>query len=903
MDVVEGRSGPAVETSRRGFLLGASALGLLAATPALAADRVGLSQLAASFARPPADARPMARWWWFGGAVEADEIVREIRAMKAGGFGGFEIQPVYPLSLDDPKLGIRNKPYLSKDFLDMVSVAARTGREEGMRADLTLGSGWPFGGPHIGPEDAASRIVKQDNPAPAGVEAVELPALQPGQRYVAAFVGSLPTDAQPAAIAGTRATFAKATTDRTLYLVLQTRTRQQVKRPTVGSEGFVLDHLSARAVRRHLDSVGEPLLAAFGDDRPYAIFSDSLEVYGANWTDDLLAEFKARRGYDLAPHLLSLFVDGEHAAGVRYDWGLTLSELVNEHYLSQVSAWAKTRQTLFRSQTYGIPAVTLSSNRLVDLAEGEGADWRLATSTRWASSANHLYGQSVTSAESFTWLHKGAFRATPLDIKAEADVLMLQGVNQFIVHGWPYSPPKVPEPGWALYAAAVFNDHNPWWPVMADVNLYLQRLSHLLRQGENVADVALYVPIEDIMSGFKVGKDISINDELRKTFPSAILEGLLDGGYNFDLIDGDAILRRGVRYPVLVLPHIERIEPDVYVRIQDFAAEGGIVVSVGPPPSQAPGGRKDVEAQGKRVADVSAALFGGKAGRGAVTDEAGLVSTLNRFLLPDLGGATKGVGFVHRRVAGGDLYFVANTTNAPVAASLTFGASAPTGQAWNPVSGAIEAFKPGAEVRLAPFESRVFVFGRDAAVAPRKVASVQRTLSLTDGWRLKVGDKEAPVVAFGSWTEDAALQHYSGQGTYGRDLDLTAADLAAPAILLDLGAGTPGLANERKGPGYYAQYDAPVRDAAEVFVNGRRVGAIWCAPFRLDLKPFLKVGRNQLEIRVYNTAINELAGRPPTDYTALRATYGDRFQPQNMSELKPLPSGLMAVPTLRFGPG
>jgi hypothetical protein len=891
----------AASASRRGFLLGASALGLLTAVPARAVSRPGLAQLAAGFARPPADSRPMARWWWFGGAVEADELVREIKAMRAGGFGGFEIQPVYPLSLDDPKLEIRNKPYLSKEFLDMVSVAARTGREEGLRADLTLGSGWPFGGPHIDAELAASRVIRQDLPAPAGAETVDLPALQPGQHYVAAFVGTSPADAQPVTIGGARATLAKAATDRTLYLVLQTRTRQQVKRPTVGAEGFVLDHLNARAVRRHLDTVGEPLLAAFGDDRPHAIFSDSLEVYGANWTDDLLEQFNARRGYDLAPHLLSLFVDTERSAGVRYDWSLTLSELVNERYLAQVSAWAKTRQTLFRSQTYGIPAVTLSSNRLVDLAEGEGAEWRLATSTRWASSANHLYGQAVTSAESFTWLHKGAFRATPLDIKAEADVLLLQGVNQFVVHGWPYSPPKVPEPGWALYAAAVFNDHNPWQPVMVDVNLYLQRLSWLLRQGENVADVALYVPTEDIMSGFRPGKDVSINDELRKTFPAAILEGLIDGGYNFDLIDGDAILRRGVRYNVLVLPHIERIAPEVYERIQAFAAGGGIVVSVGAPPSKAPG-LKDPDALSRRVADLSAALFEGKARGAVVTDEAGLVRALKDRLPPDLGGAPKGVGFVHRRLAGGDLYFVANTTNAPVAAPLSFGAGDPAGQAWDPVTGAIETFRPGAEVRLAPFESRVFVFGRGLATpAASRKAGDERSLPLAGGWRLKVGDKEAPVGAFGSWTDDPALQHYSGRGTYTRDLDLTAGDLAWPAIRLDLGPGAPSAANERKGPGYYAQYDAPVRDAAEVFVNGRRAGAIWCAPFRLDLKPYLKSGRNRLEIRVYNTAINSLAGRPPADYTALRNVYGDRFQPQNMSDLKALPSGLIGQPALRFG--
>ena len=89
-----------------------------------------------------------------------------------------------------------------------------------------------------------------------------------------------------------------------------------------------------------------------------------------------------------------------------------------------------------------------------------------------------------------------------------------------------------------------------------------------------------------------------------------------------------------------------------------------------------------------------------------------------------------------------------------------------------------------------------------------------------------------------------------------------------------------------------------MRDAAEVFVNRRRAGAIWCSPFELEIAPFLKLGRNRLEIRVYNTAINLLAGRPPTDYGTLNARFGERFKPQNMDDLKPLPSGLLKAPEL-----
>ena len=94
------------------------------------------------FVAPPAEARPMMRWWWFGPAVTDAEIDREIRAMKAGGFGGFEVQPVYPLSPDDAPAGLKNLPYLSDAFIAALRHAAQTAKKEGMRIDVTGGSGW-----------------------------------------------------------------------------------------------------------------------------------------------------------------------------------------------------------------------------------------------------------------------------------------------------------------------------------------------------------------------------------------------------------------------------------------------------------------------------------------------------------------------------------------------------------------------------------------------------------------------------------------------------------------------------------------------------------------------------------------------------------------------------------------
>ena len=98
------------------------------------------------------------RWWWFGPAVTKSELEREMRLMKEAGIGGFEVQPVYPLALDNDANGIKTLPFLSDEFLDALRFTSEKARELGLRFDLTLGSGWPFGGPtvSIDHEDAGS---------------------------------------------------------------------------------------------------------------------------------------------------------------------------------------------------------------------------------------------------------------------------------------------------------------------------------------------------------------------------------------------------------------------------------------------------------------------------------------------------------------------------------------------------------------------------------------------------------------------------------------------------------------------------------------------------------------------------------------------------------------------------
>ena len=562
------------------------------------------------------------RWWWFGPAVTHEELKQEVLTMKEGGIGGFEILPVYPLALDGSRHGIHNLPYLSDGFLDALRFVNQKAQELGMRLDLTLCSGWPYGGSKVPVNQSAGMLRVVQVELSDSDDSVPIPILEAGESLIAAW--AVRNDHQQlsgtsvqelADLSGPRVRIAGRQQFHTLVFFVSSRTGQQVKRPAVGAEGFVIDHYDATAVSAYLRFTGDRLMQAFGSKPPYAVFSDSLEVYRSNWTPDLLEEFRRRRGYDLKPHLLALVGDvGAETSAVRCDWGHTLADLANEHYLGSLREWANRNGTRFRCQAYGEPPVTLSSNRLVDLPEGEDPDWRGLSPARWASSASHLYGKPATSAETWTWIHSPAFRATPLDLKAEADCNLLQGINQIVGHGWPYSPPEAGEPGWRFYAAGALNDHNPWWPVMPDLALSLQRICFLLRQGKQANDIGVYLSNSDAWARFTARDNPSVNAMQALLLGKDVLPAILDAGFNFDFVDDEAIRLVGMPYQAIVLPGVERIPLDVYQKLRDYARQGGLLVATRRKPGLAPGlleGKRDSAG----IQAISRELFEGQSAR------------------------------------------------------------------------------------------------------------------------------------------------------------------------------------------------------------------------------------------------------------------------------------------------
>ncbi|MCM3869588.1 MAG: hypothetical protein ND895_02665, partial [Pyrinomonadaceae bacterium] len=543
------------------------------------------------------------------------------------------------------------------------------------------------------------------------------------------------------------------------------------------------------------------------------------------------------------------------------------------------------------------------------------------------SSASHLYSRPIASSETWTWLHSPSFRATPLDVKAEADLHFLQGINQLIGHGWPYTAPGVEYPGWRFYAAGVFNEKNPWWIVMPDVAKYLQRVSFLMRQGQPANDVALYLPNDDGWAHLTPGNPHLI-EVLRERIGPDLMPAIFEAGYNLDFFDDDAFKQVGRvengsvvlgqnKYRVVILPYVGRIPIETYRKLEEFVRGGGILIATRRTPLELPGFLATQENH-NQIIEISKRLFeGSNPPAHFVADEKmQLGKTLNRLLPPDVQLQTPfvDIGFVHRKTADAEIYFIANTSNLAQHQQATFRVAGMKPEWWNPFDGSV---KPAlyesdslkysvVRLDLEPYESRVLVFSKRGMSGPEPASRSKppAALDLSTGWRVALGSNPATQwEKLRSWTENESTRYFSGVATYETDLvvprDLVQKDLS---LSLDFGVGIP-LTPQSLRAGMQAWLEGPIREAAVVYINDKRVGSVWCPPYSLDVTGQLQPGQNKIRIMVANTAMNYMAGHSLPDYRLLNLRYGERFQAQDMDKVQPIPSGMLGpvrlVPEVR----
>jgi hypothetical protein len=494
-----------------------------------------------------------------------------------------------------------------------------------------------------------------------------------------------------------------------------------------------------------------------------------------------------------------------------------------------------------------------------------------------------------------------------LDMKAEADLHFIEGINQLIGHGWPYSPSSAGEPGWRFYASAALNEHNPWFQVMPEITLYLQRVSYLLRQGSPANDVAIYLPTDDAWARFKPGV-ASIDEAMEGLLGPALIPQVLNAGFNFDFIDDRAIAAKGINYRVLILAGVERIPLATLQTVQTFLRTGGRVIATRRLPSRTPGWL-NAQAESVQIAALARDLFPDVPGEPFagyfLRDEQLLGSTLAQMITPDVATASPVIGFVHRKLPRGDIYFIANTSNQAVDAEAKFRVTGLTAEFWSPFTGKREpavATKHGntttISLSLAPYESRVLVFSEGASPAVPEVHMTQAgSIDLSSHWNVTFTGLKRTIQMenLHSWTDDEATRYYSGQAVYQKTVEIPASLLGSHRSVL-LSFGPPELVfvhTAMSEPGMRALLEGPVRESALVYVNQRSAGSVWHPPYLLDVTTLVHAGTNSLRIEVANLAINEMAGRALPDYKLLNLRFGERFVPQGFADFKPLPAGIL----------
>ena len=852
------------------------------------------------------EAKPGTRWWWLGSAVDKTNLTRNLETYAKAGIGAVEITPIYGVVGNEAN----DIDFLSPKWMDMLRHTEDEGRRLGIQIDMNTGTGWPFGGPEVTVEEAASRAIfkvwhsGEQQPALTEREAKDFPEL----KQVFAYLRTADVDASVEASlkysnAKKRIEFQSKQHIDTLYIAYYlAKTRQQVKRAAPGGEGYVMDHLNPKAVTHYLDRF-DRAFASSGVSYPATFFNDSYEVYEADWTPALFDEFLSRRGYDLRqylPQFIEPVIEGYCPVGLRSypsfnggtdarapkthdqliaDYRETVSDLLLKVFTNTWAKWAHDHKSIVRNQAHGSPANLLDVYASVDIPEIEGfglSDFgikglRRDTLTKkndsdlsmlkYPASVAHFYGKPFVSAETFTWLTEH-FRTSLSQCKPDFDLMMVAGVNHCYFHGTTYSPREAAWPGYLFYASMEMSPINTIWRDAPAFFEYITRVQSWMQYGEPDNDLLVYLPVYDIWHeypGRLLQFDIHSMDKKAPRFIHAV-NTIYNAGYDMDYCsdrmiqsitrvdaDGYLLAPSGVRYKALVLPEVQYMPDIVRRRIKSLEAQGATVIWVNNP------------------------------------DE--YVSELHKHakIVPEELTSRYGLKCIRRRNTRGYHYFISSLQDKGVNDWVRLATPAASAYVFNPLTGEVKS----ARVRQQDGHAEVWLSlaSGESCILQTVMAEAASTALMADVYK-PVDNKSDRVVR-----NDLPVFEYMQSMTEGNAVDLTGNNWTLKPVAFDTW-GTPGIETlhgvkawtslsddlwkHGKGTVSYqttvslsaAQISGAkkwvidlgdVRESAHVYVNGRDAGVAFSAPFRLEVGKLLKAGSNTITVEVTGLAANYVA--------------------------------------------
>jgi len=831
---------------------------------------------------PTAEMKPWTRWWWPASAVDKENLTRELTAYADAGLGGVEITPIYGAK------GFESRfiPFLSPKYVEMLAFTGAEAKRLGIEVDMATGTGWPFGGAQVKPEDAELQITVKDGqlaPSPTGFK---------------------------------------------------------VKRSAPGGEGLVVNPYSTTALEHYL----APFDAAFASLPKGTIhgqFHDSFE-YKANWSPEFEAKFRAMHSYDLRDHAAEFGGKGDldTVARIKSDYRETLSALHLDYIRAWVD-WAHKNGQVARNQAHGAPANLLDLYGLSDVPETEifgSLEYPIPgfrsdpaelsynkpnhLISRFASSAAHVTGKNLVASETFTWLRQH-FHESPSQMKPELDQLFLAGINHIVYHGTCYSPADTPWPGWLFYAATQYNPRNSLWRDLGEgLNAYITRCQSLLQQGQPDNDVLVYWPVYDLWhnaEGYDMRFGMHDAKWITESPAGKLAQQLIAKGIGFDFISDEqlkglsgtgAILKTeaGIRYQQLLIPETTHMQPASLQRLLALAGEGAKIHFVDGLPTDVPGNgnlpvrRNELKTQIDRLSSQLRRTIVG-------TPEILTPANARNSLIKS------GLSSVSRKLENGHLYFVVNHTIKPFDDVVSFSTSDTSAVLLDPRSGQVgtvpvetalhteqplrqtplgnfATFTSGTldvRLHLAPGES-IFIRTSEKETAGALWTYFQpagQSTLIGTSWTVTFlrGGPELPpaykTAALKSWTEQGGeAERFAGTARYETEVEISAG-VTADEWQLDLN---------------------DVRETARVFVNGQQVDLLWSLPFRTRIGTFLKPGKNTLAIEVTNLSANrirDLDKRGVVWKNFYEINFVDpHYQKLDASTWPIMPSGLLGPVTL-----
>ncbi|WP_320112566.1 glycosyl hydrolase [Draconibacterium orientale] len=648
--------------------------------------------------------------------------------------------------------------------------------------------------------------------------------------------------------------------------------------------GLEVDKLSAKHVKayftNYLDQYKDATGGLMGEHGLQYVITDSWEAGTQNWTDEMISEFKNRRGYNMLPWMpvLTGHIVESAEASDRFLWDFrkTLADLVVENHYDLLTTLLKERGMGRYSESHEARRAFIGDGMEVKKTADVpmGAGWTpggfggneggLASvyqaDIRESASVAHLYGQKYVAAESLTAMGSD-WAWSPELLKPIADHLMACGLNRFVIHTSVHQPLMDKVPGMSLGPFGQWFTRNETWAEQATAwTSYLARSCYMLQQGKFVADIAWYY-----------GEDNNIT-----TLFSRMRGGDLPAvpeGYSYDFINADAVENwisvdngeyvtpTGMSYRVLVLdPNSSYMTLAVLKKIKTMVEAGGIVT--GAKPIMTPSLSDDSAEFNSIVNELWANENGvNTIGNGKVYAGIELKDVLaQQQIAPDMVYTKPKVDsklfFLHRQIDDTDIYWVNNRSDEATEMHVIFRVAGKAAELWHPETGKTEdvSFSISEDhttvpLYLEPNDAVFVVFAeRTKAKSVDIPKTVERKLVQVAGpWIVKFqpnrgAPEQAIFETLTPWNEneDQGIKYFSGTAGYKKTIEAPESWLEAGGeVWIDLGA---------------------VQNLAEVKLNGKSMGIVWKKPFKVNITEGLVAGENELEIEVTNLWVNRLIG-------------------------------------------